>query len=512
MLQIPQTKYRPAPVMDMADRQWPARTITSPPRWLSTDLRDGNQALIDPMSRAAKRRLFDHLVNIGFKEIEVAFPAASETDFQFVRDLIDQDAIPDDVTIQVLTQSRDDLIIRTFEALAGVPRATVHLYNAIAPAFRRVVFGGGVAEVTALAVAGARRILAESRRYPDTEWTFQYSPETFSSTEPDVALAVCAAVLDVWQPTPQAKVILNLPATVEVSTPNVYADRIEHFCRHVPMRDSVVISVHPHNDRGTGVAAAELAVLAGAERVEGCLFGNGERTGNVDLVTLALNLYSQGVAPGLDFSDIDSTVAIAAEVTGLPVHPRHPYAGELVFTAFSGSHQDAVRKGFADRDQRNDPVWEVPYLPVDPVDLGRSYEAVIRVNGQSGKAGASWILNRTHGLNLPRAIQVDFAHRLQIIADHTGRELTADDIWAAFADAYVTTTPPSLAAAAASAAVVTAAEAHTRPGVAGRGADIAAYVTVTDADGSQAFGVGFGTDRAAALAAAEAAALARLSA
>jgi 2-isopropylmalate synthase len=511
MLTAPQTKYRPAATMpDMADRQWPSRSITAAPRWLSTDLRDGNQALMNPMDVPAKLKLFRHLVAIGFKEIEVAFPAASDTDFRFVRTLIDERLIPDDVTIQVLTQSRPDLIARSFDALEGVPRACVHLYNAIAPEFRRMVFNGGRAEVKALAVEGTRQILAEMARRPGTQWTYQYSPETFSATEPDFAIEVCAAVIDLVRPTPEAKMIINLPATVEVSTPNIYADRIEHVCRTIPRRDAVVISVHPHNDRGTGVAAAELAVMAGAERVEGCLFGNGERTGNVDLVTLALNLYTQGVAPGLDFSDIDASVRAATEATGLPVHPRHPYAGDLVFTAFSGSHQDAIRKGFADWERRNTGIWDLPYLPIDPADLGRSYEAVIRVNGQSGKAGASWVLQHTQGLELPRFVQIDFARRLQQLADETGRELAAAEIWDAFTDAYMADagramlTPDRPGAAW----TVMRGEAHTRR-IDGAAAGVAAYVEIGDEAGARAIGVGFGRDRSEAEARAESAAAAK---
>ncbi len=437
MLRNPETKYRPFDVMrDLPDRTWPSRRVNSAPRWLSTDLRDGNQSLIDPMDVEKKIRFFEMLLRCGFKEIEVGFPAAGQTEFDFIRSLIEQDRVPDDVQIQILTQSREDLIRRSMESLQGARRAIVHLYNATQPLFRRVVFGMEKAEVKALAVAGAKLILEESLKQPATEWTFEYSPETFSCTEPDFALEVCAAVLEVWKPTPERKVILNLPATVEAAGPNIYADQIEYFCRHVPHRENVVISVHPHNDRGTGVAAAELAMLAGADRVEGCLFGNGERTGNVDLVTLALNLYTQGVDPGLDFSDMRSVVRTVEHCNVLPVHPRHPYAGELVFTAFSGSHQDAIKKGFAAHAKRNDGIWEMPYLPIDPADLGCSYEAVIRVNSQSGKGGVAWVLEQDQGLQLPRRLQIDFSRRVQEIADRTSREMTAADIWAAFQDAY----------------------------------------------------------------------------
>ncbi|RFB79590.1 2-isopropylmalate synthase [Methylovirgula sp. 4M-Z18] len=442
MLHNPQSKYRTFDSMiNLTDRQWPSRTITKAPQWLSSDLRDGNQSLADPMDVEKKMRFYKTLLNIGFKQIEIGFPSASQTEFDFVRSLIEGGHIPDDVTVQVLTQSREDLIKRTFEALKGVKRAIVHVYVATAPLFRRVVFNMSKDEIAALSVAGARTMLAESRKYPETHWTFEYSPETFSFTEPDFALDVCEKVLDVWQPTPEHKVILNLPATVEVAMPNVYADQIEYFCRRISRRDSVVISIHPHNDRGTGVAAAELAVLAGADRIEGCLFGNGERTGNVDLVTLALNLYTQGVDPGLDFSDMRSVIRTAEYCNGLPVHPRHPYSGELVFTAFSGSHQDAVKKGFAAHEARNDGMWEMPYLPIDPADLGETYEAVIRVNSQSGKGGVAWVLEQDKGIKLPRRFQIDFSRKVQEIADRTAKELTAQTIWAAFEEAYHLTGP-----------------------------------------------------------------------
>ncbi len=437
MLANPETKYRPFLVpFDLDDRQWPGRRLERAPRWLSTDLRDGNQALANPMTVERKLKLFDVLLKANLKEIEVAFPSASQTEFDFVRTLITEKRVPDDVVIQVLTQSRADLISRTFESLDGAEKAIVHLYNATAPVFRRVVFGMEKHEVVKLAVTGAALMLRESVDRQETAWTFQYSPETFCFTEPEFALEVCERVLDVWQPTPERRAILNLPATVEVAMPNVYADQIEWFCRNISRRDSVVISVHPHNDRGTGVAAAEQAVLAGADRVEGCLFGNGERTGNVDLVTLALNLYTQGIAPGLDFPSLREVVEVVEECTGMPVHPRHPYAGKLVHTAFSGSHQDAIRKGFSAHATRNDGVWEIPYLPLDPADVGETYEAVIRVNSQSGKGGVAWVIEQEKGLKLPRQFQIDFSKRVQKIADQGGRELSVEDIWTEFCHAY----------------------------------------------------------------------------
>ncbi len=437
MLKNPETKYRPfiSPI-ELPDRRWPNRRLAKAPRWLSTDLRDGNQALANPMDVERKLRFYDMLLASGFKEIEVAFPSASQIEFDFVRALIEEHRIPEDVTIQVLTQSRADLIARTFESLIGARKAIVHLYNATAPLFRRVVFGMERHEIVDLAISGVTAMLEESLKQPETDWTFEYSPETFCFTEPDFALEICERVLDVWQPTAERPVILNLPATVEVAMPNVYADQIEWFCRHISRRDAVIISVHPHNDRGTAVASAEQALLAGADRVEGCLFGNGERTGNVDLVTLALNLYTQGIDPGLTFPSIREVVKTVEYCNGLPIHPRHPYAGELVHTAFSGSHQDAIRKGFAAHERRNDGVWEMPYLPVDPADIGESYEAVIRVNSQSGKGGVAWVIEQDKGLKLPRAMQVDFSRRVQLLADETKRELTAEDIWKAFVDAY----------------------------------------------------------------------------
>jgi 2-isopropylmalate synthase len=445
MLSEPAHKYRPFQPIDLANRSWPSRTITAPPIWLSTDLRDGNQALIEPMDAPRKLRMFRQLVEIGFKEIEVAFPSASQTDFDFVRKLIDEDLIPDDVTIQVLTQSRDELIRRTFESLRGARRAIVHLYNPTAPLFRRVVYGKDRAGIIDIATEGARLFVECAAEQRETDWRFEYSPETFTMTELDFALEICERVVDVWESATPHPVILNLPATVEVATPNVFADQIEWMHRHLSRRDRVIVSVHPHNDRGTGVAAAELAVMAGADRVEGCLFGNGERTGNVCLVTLAMNLYSQGVDPRLDFSDIGSVIRTAEFCTALPVHPRHPYAGELVFTAFSGSHQDAIKKGFAAQ-RANEALggthWEVPYLPIDPADVGRTYEAVIRVNSQSGKGGIAFLLERDYGLALPRLLQIEFSQVVQGITDKTGKELSSTDIHAAFLGEYVARTAP----------------------------------------------------------------------
>ncbi len=441
----PSRKYQPFPPVRLPDRQWPTRTLTHAPRWCSSDLRDGNQALIEPMDGERKRRFFALLVQMGFKEIEVAFPSASQTDFDFVRNLIEGGQIPDDVAIQVLTQARENLIRRTFESLRGAKRAIAHLYNATAPIFREVVFGIDRAGLIDLARNGAQWFVECAAEQPETDWTFEYSPETFSFTEPDFALEICEAVLDIWQPTPQRKVILNLPATVEAATPNVYADQIEWFCRQLSRRDAVIISVHPHNDRGTAVAAAELALMAGADRVEGCLFGNGERTGNVDLITLALNFYSQGIDPGLDLSAMDEIVRTAEFCSQIPVHPRHPYAGDLVFTAFSGSHQDAIKKGFAAQQERwatGDERWAVPYLPIDPADVGRSYEAVIRVNSQSGKGGIAYLLEKDHGLRLPRRLQIEFSQQVQTLADASGKELTSAAIWAAFAADYLQAVKP----------------------------------------------------------------------
>ncbi|MDR6115190.1 MULTISPECIES: 2-isopropylmalate synthase [unclassified Sphingomonas] len=437
MLRDPSTKYRPFPAIALPDRQWPNRTITRAPRWLSTDLRDGNQALIDPMDAEKKTRMFDLLVKVGLKEIEVGFPSAGATEFDFISGLIKNDRIPEDVTIQVLTQSRRDLIERSFESLEGARTAIVHLYNAVSPAWRKIVFGMTRDEVRQIAVEGAKILRDEAAKRPDTDWFFEYSPETFSTAELDFSVEVCAAVMDVLKPTPDHPLILNLPATVECATPNVYADQIEWFGRNIPNRESVVISLHTHNDRGTGVAAAELGVMAGADRVEGCLLGNGERTGNCDLVTVALNMYTQGVDPGLNLSDIDEVVNTVQYCTNLPVHPRTPYAGDLVFTAFSGSHQDAIKKGFSAQAARNDNLWEVPYLPIDPADLGRSYEAVIRVNSQSGKGGVAWVIEQDKGLKLPKRLQADFSRHVQAMADATSRELNAADIWGGFEATYL---------------------------------------------------------------------------
>lgn len=435
MLTNPATKYRPFPAVPLADRQWPSRTITTPPIWMSTDLRDGNQALIEPMSVEKKLRFFKMLVKIGIKEIEVGFPSASQTDFDFVRMLVDDKHIPDDVTIIVLTQARDELIRRTVESAVGAKRAIVHVYNSVAPVFRRVVFNMERDEIVQIAVKGTQLIKELTSQHPQTQWGLEYSPESFSTTELDFSKQITDAVSAVWQPTPDNKMIVNLPSTVEAATPNVYADQIEWMCRNLNNRESLVISVHPHNDRGTAVAAAELAVMAGADRVEGCLFGNGERTGNVDLVTLAMNLYTQGVNPGLDFSDIDAVRQLVEDCNQLPVHPRHPYAGDLVFTAFSGSHQDAIKKGFAK--QQADAIWEVPYLPIDPADLGRSYDAVIRVNSQSGKGGMAYLLEQEFGLQLPRRLQIEFSRAVQRVADESGREINAADLHALFAREYL---------------------------------------------------------------------------
>jgi 2-isopropylmalate synthase len=435
MLQDPNKKYRPFAPIEIGARTWPDKVITTPPLWCSVDLRDGNQALIEPMDAARKRRMFDLLVRTGFKEIEVGFPAASQTDFDFVRELIERNLIPDDVLIQVLTQARPEQIERTYESLRGAKRAIVHLYNSTSTVQRRVVFGLDRAGIVNIAVQAARRVRDLAAQQPETDWYFEYSPESFTGTELDFAVEICDAVNEVWRPTPQRKVILNLPATVEMATPNIYADQIEWFGRHIAKRDSIVLSVHPHNDRGTAVAAAELAVMAGAERVEGTLFGNGERTGNVDIVTLALNLYSQGVHPGLDFSNINEAARCAEYCNQLPIHPRHPYVGDLVFTAFSGSHQDAIKKGFGAR--RDGDIWEVPYLPIDPRDLGRTYESVIRVNSQSGKGGIAYLLERDYGLTMPRRLQIEFSQVVQAVTDATGKELSSEQIWSLFEREYL---------------------------------------------------------------------------
>ncbi|MFW5634237.1 MAG: 2-isopropylmalate synthase, partial [Erythrobacter sp.] len=441
MLKDPSAKYRPFGQIDLPDRQWPSRLIERAPRWLSTDLRDGNQSIIDPMDAVKKRRFFDLLVEIGVKEIEVGFPSAGATEFDFISGLVRSGEIPDDVTVQVLTQSREDLIRTSFDSLEGARAAIIHLYNAVSPAWREIVFRMTRDEVREIAVGGAKVLRDEAAKRPGTDWHFQYSPETFSTAELDFSIEVCAAVMEVLAPTPERPIILNLPATVEAATPNVYADQIEYFCRHLPNRESAVISLHTHNDRGTGVAAAELGLMAGADRVEGCLFGNGERTGNCCLVTMALNLYTQGVDPRLDFSDIDRVIETVEYCNDLPVHQRHPYGGELVYTAFSGSHQDAIKKGFEARETQNDPHWRVPYLPIDPADLGRNYEAVIRVNSQSGKGGFAWVLEKDQGLKLPKRMQADFSKVVQRLADELGRELGAADIWDAFRRAYHVHTP-----------------------------------------------------------------------
>jgi len=440
MLSNPAAKYRAFPPIPLADRTWPNQIIAKPPIWMSTDLRDGNQALIEPMSPERKLRFFDMLLQIGLKEIEVGFPSASQTDFDFVRKLIEENRIPDDVTIIVLTQSRDELIRRTVESLHGAKQAIVHLYNSVAPAFRKIVFNMSRDEIKEIAVSGTRLVKELTDALPETKWGYEYSPESFSTTELDFSLEICDAVCATWGATPERKVILNLPSTVECSTPNVYADQIEWMHRNLKYRPSTIISVHPHNDRGTAVASAELAVMAGAERVEGCLFGNGERTGNVDLVTLALNLYTQGVNPGLDFSDIDTVRQCVEECNQIPVHPRHPYVGDLVFTAFSGSHQDAIKKGFAK--QQPDTLWEVPYLPIDPADLGRSYDAVIRVNSQSGKGGMAYLLEQEYGLALPRRLQIEFSRAIQRQADATGKEIVATDIYTIFKTEYLDRSAP----------------------------------------------------------------------
>jgi 2-isopropylmalate synthase len=434
---MPIHKYRPFPAIALSDRRWPTRVIDHAPLWCSVDLRDGNQALVEPMGPDRKRRMFELLVKLGFKEIEVGFPAASETDFSFVRELIEQRMVPEDVTIQVLTQARPELIERSFEAIRGARRAIMHLYNSTSTLQRRVVFGLDKPGIVDIAVTGAKQIRRIAEAMPESEIIYQYSPESFTGTELDFAVEICEAVMDVWHPTPGKKTILNLPATVEMASPNVYADQIEWFGRNIRNRDCITLSVHPHNDRGTAVAATELAVMAGADRVEGTLFGNGERTGNVDIMTLALNLFSQGIDPGLVITDIDEIVRTVEHCNQLPVHPRHPYAGELVHTAFSGSHQDAIKKGFEALAKRNDPFWEVPYLPIDPKDLGRTYEAVIRVNSQSGKGGVAYVLKADYGLDLPRGLQIEFSKRVQEVTDRTGKEMTSADIWSLFEATYL---------------------------------------------------------------------------
>jgi 2-isopropylmalate synthase len=443
---MPTSRYRAFPPVDIPDRTWPSKRIAAAPRWLSTDLRDGNQALIDPMTPARKRTMFDLLVSMGYKEIEVGFPSASQFDFDFVRQLVEQDLIPDDVTISVLTQAREDLIERTVQSLIGAARANVHLYNATAPLFRRVVFSVDRNECRAIAVHGTELVMKYADEYlPGTDFGYQYSPEVFTGTELEFSLDVCEAVSDVWQPSEDREIILNLPATVEMATPNVYADQIEWFSRQLTRRQQSVVSLHPHNDRGTAVAATELALMAGADRVEGCLFGNGERTGNVCLATLGLNLFSQGIDPMIDFSDIDEIRRVVEYCTQLPVHPRHPYAGDLVYTAFSGSHQDAIKKGLEALDLAAEragvPVseigWEAPYLPIDPKDVGRSYEAVIRVNSQSGKGGVAFVMKAEHNLDLPRRLQIEFSRVVQDHTDVEGGEVSPEQIWSIFEAVYL---------------------------------------------------------------------------
>ena len=426
------TKYKPSVPISLDKRTWPSKAIKKPPIWCSVDLRDGNQALVEPMDTSRKLRMFKTLVSMGFKEIEIGFPSASDTDFQFCRHLIDNKLIPDDVTVQVLTQAREHLIDKTFEALKGCKSAILHLYNSVSTLQRKVVFKQGKEGVKKIAEDGAAMVFERLKYLPDTALTLQYSPESFTGTELDYALDVCETVLDCWKASKQNKVIINLPATVEMSTPNIYADQIEWMSNNFTDRDRVILSLHPHNDRGTGVAATELGLMAGADRVEGTLFGNGERTGNVDIVTLGLNMFTQGINPELDFSDINNLIETAEFCNQLPVHQRHPYAGLLVHTAFSGSHQDAIRKGMEAISKSNEPHWEVPYLPIDPSDIGRTYEAIIRVNSQSGKAGSAWLLEQEHNINIPRGAQIQFSEAVQNIADKTGKEITPDMIWDIF--------------------------------------------------------------------------------
>ena len=444
---MPFDRYVPFRPIDLPDRTWPTKKITHAPRWLSTDLRDGNQALIDPMTPARKLKLWELLVGMGFKEIEIGFPSASQTDFDFVRKLIAEDRIPEDVQITVLTQAREDLISRTAEALVGAPRANIHMYNATAELFRRVVFGVDEAQCIAMARRGTELVMKYAEQYlTDTAFGYQYSPEIFTQTPTDFAIEVCNSVMDVWQPSEGREIILNLPATVEMSTPNTHADQIEYFGRHIRNRENVCISLHPHNDRGTAVAAVELGLMAGADRVEGCLFGHGERTGNADLVTLAMNLFSQGIDPQLDFGNIDEIRRVVEYCTGLPVHPRHPYAGDLVYTAFSGSHQDAIKKGLeslakkakAQGKSMHEIAWEAPYLPIDPHDVGRTYEAVIRVNSQSGKGGMAYIMKTDHNMDLPRRLQIEFSRVVQQHTDTTGGEVSSDAMWRIFSEEYLT--------------------------------------------------------------------------
>ena len=431
------TKYKPSESVSLNKRTWPSKAITKPPIWCSVDLRDGNQALVEPMDTTRKLRMFETLVSMGFKEIEIGFPSASDTDFQFCRHLVDKQLIPDDVTVQVLTQAREHLIDKTFEALEGCKSAILHLYNSVSTLQRRVVFKQDREGVKKIAADGAAMVFERLKHLPNTALTLQYSPESFTGTELDYALDVCETVLDCWKASKQNKVIINLPATVEMSTPNIYADQIEWMSNNFTDRDRVILSLHPHNDRGTGVAATELGLMAGADRVEGTLFGNGERTGNVDIVTLGLNMFTQGIDPELDFSDINKLIETAEFCNQLPVHQRHPYAGLLVHTAFSGSHQDAIRKGMEAISKSNDHHWEVPYLPIDPSDIGRTYEAIIRVNSQSGKAGSAWLLEQEHNINIPRGAQIQFSEAVQNIADKTGKEITSDMIWGIFEQEFL---------------------------------------------------------------------------
>ncbi|MEM9561255.1 MAG: 2-isopropylmalate synthase [Actinomycetota bacterium] len=442
MKRMPIEKYQSFAQIDIPDRTWPGVVTTTAPLWCSVDLRDGNQALIEPMDADRKRMMFEKLIEIGFTEIEVGFPAASDTDFDFVRQIIEDKAIPDHVTIQVLTQSRPELIDRTYESLVGADKAIVHLYNSTSTVQRRVVFGLDEAGITDIAVTGAERCKANEVNVPGTTIRYEYSPESFTGTELPFAKSICEAVMDVFVPTPSDPLILNLPATVEMSTANIYGDMIEWFHRNIVGRDAIVLSLHPHNDRGTAVAAAEFGVMAGADRVEGTLFGNGERTGNVDVVTLALNLFSQGVDPGLDITEINELRRVAEHCNQLPVHPRHPYVGDLVYTAFSGSHQDAIKKGFEAMEQTGQTLWEVPYLPIDPEDVGRTYEDVIRVNSQSGKGGVAYLLKTEQELDLPRRLQIEFTRVIQQITDTTGKEITGNEIWDQFRNHYLTVTKP----------------------------------------------------------------------
>ena len=431
------SKYKAFKPIDLTDRLWPSQSIKISPRWCSVDLRDGNQALIEPMGEERKLRMFNMLLEIGFNEIEVGFPSASQTDFDFVRKIINENLIPNDVTIQALTQARPELIKRTFEALEGAKRAIVHVYNSTSTLQRKVVFRSDEKGIMKIATDGAKWVADESEKFPKTDWTFEYSPESFTGTELPYAVDVCNAVNEVWKPNSEKQTIINLPATVEMASPNIYADQIEWMCRNLENRENVIVSLHPHNDRGTAVAATELGVMAGADRIEGTLFGNGERTGNVDLVTLSLNMLTQGIDPNLDFSNINQIMREAEYCNQLPVHPRHPYAGDLVFTAFSGSHQDAIKKGLTEMRNSNQEIWEVPYLPIDPQDVGRSYEAVIRINSQSGKGGVAYLLEKDHGLSMPRRLQIEFSQVIQKVADDSGKEISPSDVWEKFQSTYL---------------------------------------------------------------------------